>query len=176
MNQGIELEREYTFLAAKLPDEIANATPTRLVDIYIPESPDIHSHLRLRRKNDDYVITKKAPVQEGDASTQLETTIKLDLNEYTALSTVSNKRVVKDRYAVVINGFPAEVDVFLEGLQGLVLIDFEFADDDERARFIAPDVCLADVTQEHFTAGGLLAGRQYADIAEDLKRFSYQAL
>ena len=171
-----ELELEYTFLASELPQEIEGISPKRLVDIYIPDSATAHSHLRLRQKGTTYELTKKVPVNEGDASAQIETTIQLDASEFEAISKVSQKRVVKDRYVVDINGFPAEVDVFRDNLEGLVLIDFEFTSEEERAKFIKPEVCLADVTQEDFIAGGLLAGRTYSDITNDLDRFDYMAL
>lgn len=176
MTENQELELEYTFLASELPKEIEGVSPKRLVDIYIPESGTDHPRLRLRQKGNTYEITKKTPVNEGDASTQIETTIKLDAHEFVALSSTSQKSVVKDRYVADINGYPAEVDVFREGLEGLVLIDFEFSSEDERAKFIKPEVCLADVTQEDFIAGGLLAGKTYADISDDLNRFNYKPL
>ena len=53
-----ELELELTFLAKGLPPEIESTSPTRIVDIYIPDTPS-HSHLRLRQKGDKYEITKK---------------------------------------------------------------------------------------------------------------------
>lgn len=58
MNQ--ELELELTFLAKKLPEGIRAIAPTRIVDIYIPDTPE-HSHLRLRQKGEKYEITKKCP-------------------------------------------------------------------------------------------------------------------
>ena len=170
-----ELELEYTFLASELPKEIANQTPKRLVDIYIPETSN-HPRLRLRQKGDSYEITKKTPVNEGDASSQIETTIILSPDEFESLSSASTKRVVKDRYAVTIDGFLAEVDVFMEDLAGLVLIDFEFSSEDERNNFAPPQVCLADVTQEDFIAGGMLAGKSYVDIESELNRFGYKSL
>lgn len=176
MIENQELELEYTFLASELPKEIEGISPTRLVDIYIPESGANHSCLRLRQKGNTYEITKKSPMTAGDASTQLETTIKLDANEFVALSSTSKKRIVKDRYVTDINGFPAEVDIFRGELEGLVLIDFEFLNEEERSQFIKPDVCLADVTQEDFIAGGLLAGKAYDDISDDLKLFNYEPL
>lgn len=176
MTPNQELELEYTFLASELPIEIEGIAPKRLVDIYIPDSATEHPRLRLRQKGTAYELTKKIPVNEGDASAQIETTIQLDAPEFEAISQVSQKRVVKDRYVVNINGFPAEVDVFLEKLEGLVLIDFEFSSEAERAEFVKPEVCLADVTQEDCIAGGLLAGKAYADIADELERFNYKAL
>ncbi len=176
MTPNQELELEYTFLAKELPTEIAGITPKRLVDVYVPDSETQHPRLRLRQKGDTYEITKKVPVNDGDASAQIETTINLDQDEFEALIQVSQKRVVKDRYNVQINGFPAEVDVFLEKLEGLVLIDFEFSSEESRRAFVKPDVCLADVTQEDFIAGGLLAGKQYGDIQSNLDGFNYVKL
>lgn len=174
MNQAIELE--LTFLAKRITSEIEGVTPTRIVDIYIPDVSE-HSHLRLRQKGDQYELTKKTPIQDGDASAQLEQTIRLSQLEFEAIAVISQKRVVKDRYRVMLGNREAEVDVFRDRLQGLVVIDFEFATSAEKARFVAPaDVVLADITQEDFIAGGLLAGKSYADIEPELARFDYQRL
>lgn len=173
MNQ--ELELELTFLAKELPEGIKTVTPTRIVDIYIPDMPK-HSYLRLRQKGEKYEITKKTPVTEGDASEQIEQTIPLTKEEFIALSSCSKKRVVKDRYNVKIGDSVAEIDVFVDELKGLVLMDFEFSTVDEKSAFKIPSVALADVTQEDFIAGGLLAGKTYDEIAPELKRFNYRRM
>ena len=170
-----QLERERTFLAKELPQEIKTAEPTRIVDIYIPDTP-AHSRLRLRKNGDTYQITKKTPTTADDASEHIEQTISLTKDEFVALSGCSAKRVAKDRYRVVINGAPAEVDVFTEDLAGLVLIDFEFSTEAEKDDFTPPSIALADVTQEDFIAGGLLAGKAYSAIAPELARFCYKKL
>lgn len=173
MNQ--ELELELTFLAKSLPKGIEKAKPTRIVDIYIPDAPE-HSHLRLRQKGEKYEMTKKTPVVEGNASEQIEQTIPLTEEEFTALSSCSKKRVAKDRYKMPVDGKMAEIDVFVDGLKGLVLIDFEFDTVNEKSAFRMPSVTLADVTQEDFIAGGLLAGKTYDDIASELERFNYKKI
>ena len=171
-----ELELELTYLAKGLPVELTGTTPVRLVDVYIPKDPTVHSRLRLRQKGDRYEATKKVPVNSDDASAQVEHTIPLEKLEFDALAPVSDKRIEKDRYNVSLNGFPAEVDVFQGLLKGLVLIDFEFSTEEEKDSFVAPEQCLADVTQEDFIAGGQLAGRSYEDIRPDLDRFNYTPL
>lgn len=176
MSTPTEIELELTYLAAKLPDELQDAEPKRLMDVYVPESGVDHARLRIRQKGSKYEITKKVPVREGDASAHTEMTIPLDENEFTALMSVSNKRIIKDRYNVDIDGHPAEVDVFREELSGLILIDFEFPSEADKAAFIQPSVALVDVTQENFIAGGLLAGKTYQDIEPELQRFNYKAL
>ena len=170
-----ELELELTFLAKELPDDIKTVKPTRITDIYIPDTPE-HSHLRLRQKGERYEITKKLPVAEGNASEQIEQTIPLTKDEFIAMSSCSKKRVVKDRYNIEIEGKMAELDVFVDGLKGLVLMDFEFNAVQEKSVFKMPGLALADVTQEEFIAGGLLAGKTYNDISSELKRFNYKRL
>lgn len=170
-----ELELELTFLAKELPAEIKAMEPTHIVDVYVPDTPE-HSHLRLRQKGEKYEITKKMPVIEGNASEQIEQTIPLTKEEFTALCTCSKKRVAKDRYKIEIEGKMAEIDVFTDELEGLVLIDFEFNTVDEKAAFETPSMALADVTQEDFIAGGLLAGKTYNDIASELERFNYKRI
>lgn len=169
-----ELELERTFLAKELPKEIEGADFVEIVDVYIPDGPE-HSHLRLRKKGDKCSITKKMPLGD-DVSEMMEHTIELDKAEYDALAGCSKKRVVKKRYYAKIDGFDAEVDVFEEGLRGLVLVDFEFSDVDEKNKFVTPKSLLADVTPEEFIAGGMLAGKNYDDIAEDLDRYGYKKI
>ena len=175
-SQISEVELELTYLAAKIPIELTGSKPERLIDIYVPDSGVDHARLRLRKKGNVFQITKKQPINEGDASAHNEMTIPLDEKEFEALSTSSTKQIVKDRYNVVINGSPAEVDVFLNDLAGLVLIDFEFASEADKQAFSPTDICLADVTQENFIAGGLLAGKTYSDIESDLEKFGYKPL
>lgn len=168
-----DLELELTYLAREIPSGVQGSEPTRLVDIYIPADPDIHSRLRLRQKDDSYEATKKIPLSEDDVSSQIEYTIPLEQLEFDALSTVSDKRVVKDRYNITIDGVAAEVDVFRGILEGLVVIDFEFDSELAKESFTPPTECLADVTQEDFIAGGNLAGKSYSDIEHELERFGY---
>lgn len=173
MNQ--EIEFELTYLAKEIPKEIKEVNPVRIMDVYIPDSLE-QSHLRLRQKGDVFEITKKNPINEGDASAQIEQTIQLSKEEFNALVVCSQKRVVKDRYKVKIDGKIAEVDVFSGNLKGLILLDFEFETQEEKENFIAPEVVLCDVTQEDFIAGGLLAGKNYDDISLELAKFNYKKL
>lgn len=169
------LERELTFLASSLPPELDGVRPKRLVDVYVPEDPRVHPRLRLRKKGESYELTKKLPAIAGDASQHNEETIELDFAEFEALST-SSRRVEKDRYEVTLDGYRAEVDIFRGALAGLVLLDFEFDSQADLESFVPPSCCGVEVTQEEFIAGGLLAGRTYADIERELERFSYRPL
>ncbi len=137
---------------------------------------DVQSRLRLRKEANLLLITKKALLDDKDAPAQAEYSIPLGIKEFDILAPVSQKCIEKNWYSVSIEGHGAEVDIFLGALSGLVLIDFEFSTEQDKLNFIAPDCCLADVTQEDFIAGGNLAGRSYSDIAPDLDRFGYTAI
>lgn len=176
LETATSLELERRFLARRIPEQIQGIKPVYMEDTYIPEDLSVHAHLRLRDKDGLYVVTKKFDVPGSDASAHVEHTIKLDESEYLALQQASSRRVIKNRYPTVIDGNGAEVDVFGGVLTGLVLIDFEFSDSDAMAAFTQPDCCLADVTQEEFLAGGMLAGKTYADLTPQLEMLGYLPL
>ena len=170
-----ELELEKTYLARHLPEGLSGCEYKELLDIYVPESVE-HPRLRIRQKGSKYEITKKTPLVKGDASQHTEQTISLEEAEFKALAQVKSKKVYKSRYFYKYNGFTAEIDVFRDGLEGLVLVDFEFSTVEEMKEFKIPDFCLADVTQEEFLAGGMLCGKNYSDIEDKLSRFGYKKI
>lgn len=166
-------ELELTYLAKTLPTGLVSAEKKEMLDIYIPTSSD-HPTLRIRKNGDKHEITKKQPIVEGDASRQLETTIKLTPAEFADLSQLPGKRIQKTRYLYQENNINYEIDVFRGDLTGLVLVDVEFATVQEKSAFVPPAWCLVEVTQEKFLAGGMLCGKKYSDIEQDLAKFGYQ--
>lgn len=107
----------------------------------------------------------------------LETTIPLRKEEFKEFEKeVEGKRVVKTRFEIEINGKISEIDVFRENLEGLVVIDFEFENKEEKDAFKMPDFCVVNITNEEFTAGGIICGKKYSDIEENLNRFNYKKL
>lgn len=168
-----ELER--TFLARYLPDDLNTSPSDEVTDTYIPASAT-HPILRLRKTNDRYELTKKKPIQNGDASRQTEETISLSHEEYDALSELPGKHLRKVRYRYPHGGLVYEFDIFQDELAGLVLVDVEFETEAKKDRFSPPDFCLADVTQETFLAGGMLSGKRYVNIEATLKKFGYKRI
>ncbi len=169
------IELEKTYLAKELPSGLENCEHKEIIDIYLPKESK-HPVLRLRKNGDKYEITKKKPVEEGDSSKQLEQTIILDKNEFEALQKIPGKRVAKERYLYPYKDVVAEIDVFKEDLQGLVVVDVEFDKEDKKDNFQMPEFCLLDVTQEKFLAGGMLCGKKYQDIEADLEKLGYSKL
>ena len=171
----MEIELEKTFLLKKTPENLKDCKSIEIFDIYIPQSAH-HPILRIRKRGDVFEMTKKSPIDLNDSSEQSEETILLTKEEFSDFLKLDGKRVRKIRYYYPLNNKRAEIDVFLDDLEGLVLLDVEFSSNEEKASFIMPDLCLADVTQEEFLAGGFLAGKKYLDIQSFLDKYDYKKL
>lgn len=170
------IELEKTYLLKFLPEGLRDSKSKEIIDVYLPKN-SVHPKLRLRKNGNKFELTKKTPVQDGDASRQTEQTIVLSEEEFNDLnSQLDGKRIHKIRYYYNYNGRTAEIDVFQDDLQGLILVDVEFDNLSERDGFAIPDFCLAEVTQELFIAGGMLCGKNYTDIEGDLEKFNYKSL
>ena len=169
------IELEKTYLAKSFPEGLENARSMEIIDIYIPKE-ERHPTLRIRKLGEKFEITKKYPATEGDSSEQHEHTINLSAREFEALSKIEGKKERKIRYYFEWNGKTAEIDVFKDALEGLVLVDFEFESAEEKQKFRMPDFCLAEVTQEEFIAGGMLCGKSYKDIEKEISKFNYRKL
>lgn len=169
-------ENELTYLAAAIP-ELAKCERHHLCDVYFPSSVE-HPTLRIRDKDGEHMITKKVLVDPNDASIQREQNIPLNVNEFKALACGDGRELEKTRYLYPYKGRIAEVDIFGGSLTGLVLVEFEFETPEEKEKFAQtmPPFCLADVTQEDFIAGGMLAGKSYTDLTDKLEQFGYQPL
>ncbi len=166
-------EFELTYLIKELPAGFEHAASKEMLDIYIPSSSE-HPGLRIRKNGKKYEITKKEPVKEGDSSHMIETTIPLTEAEYTELAQLPGKRVGKTRLYYTENSVDYEIDVFRGDLEGLILVDVEFDSLEKKSTFVPPTWCLADLTQEKFIAGGMLCGKTYADIEDQLQKYNYK--
>lgn len=168
-------EIELTYLAKTLPPDLESAPHKEMLDIYIPASAE-HPDLRIRKVGEKCEMTKKRPIKDGDASHQMENTIPLTKEEHEELSQIKGKRTRKTRYYYEEDGVRYEIDVFRDDLAGLVLVDIEFESLEKKAAFRPPAWCLAEVTQEKFLAGGMVCGKQYADLESQLNRFNYKKI
>ena len=173
---GVMVEYEFTYLARFLPPGVETWPTLQLVDVYVPEDIDVHPRVRLRQRDREYEFTKKLPTEGSDASSHSEISVALTEVEFLALTDGKARRVEKSRCWGVIDGYRLEVDIFKGRLKGLVLIEVEFPNRNAMRKFSMPTFCLADVTQEDFIAGGLLAGRSFGDIADKLKEYGYEKI
>lgn len=169
-------EIERTYLVKELPLGVKSSPYKEIVDIYMPNAAG-HSTLRIRKAGEKYEITKKEPIHGADSSHQLESSISLTAEEFGELSVLEGMRIRKKRYYYQENGTNYEIDIFQDGLSGLVLADIEFDSLNKKVAFTPPAWCLAEVTQEKFLAGGMLCGKvKYADIEAKLGKFGYNRI
>lgn len=169
----MEIELERTFLLKNIPVDLKALKSMEVFDIYLPEAA-LHPILRVRKKGNKFEITKKHPLEGTDSSRQSEEIIPLTEEEFLEFARLKGKRVRKLRHYYSIGGDMAEIDVFQDDLKGLILVDFEFKTREDENDFMMPDFCLAEVTQEKFTAGGILAGKKYEDLEEELGKYGYK--
>jgi CYTH domain-containing protein len=173
---AIEDEFERTFLAKFIPEGLEKCEFVELEDNYIPKDSN-HPILRIRKKGDKTVITKKYKKKEGDASIMIEETIPLTPEEYNFINQLEGKKFSKKRYSYEYEeGKFCEVDVYQDKLKGLVVIDFEFNNVEEKDSFEMPNFCLVEVTNEEFLAGGMLCGKSYEDLKIHLEKFNYKKI
>lgn len=170
-----EIEIEKTFLAKYLPANLNKYESVDILDVYVPKKVK-NADIRIRKKNDIYTITKKILVPDQNAGTKIEENIIITGEEFKALAKSESNKLRKKRYYYPYKGNIAEIDIFTGNLKGLVLIDFEFKNHEEMNKFIIPDFCLADVTEEIDIAGGVLCHSNFSILKRMLDRFSYKKI
>ncbi len=166
------LEFERLFLAKRLPEGLEKCKNKEVVDIYLPHDSH-HPVLRIRKNGDKYEMTKKEVVSTGVFSEQ---TIVLSPEEFNSLAKIQGKFLHKIRYFYPHENRTLEIGVFQGALKGLVLIDVEFASEEDMKNFIMPGFFLAEVKNKEFLAGGMLCGKSYADIEPFLNQLGYKRI
>lgn len=170
-----ELELERIFLPRALPEDLHEARHRTIDDLYVPLT-EPHPVIRIRAADGKYELTKKSLPLKGNNTARTEETISLSESEYRAFSSISGKRLIKTRYYYEKNGREYEFGVYGGDLEGLVLIDVEFASLEEVAQFQPPDFLGQEVTDIKFLRGGELAGKSYSDIEARLTELGYSRI
>ena len=134
----MEIERKY--LVRKLPENLEQYNKKKIAQGYLCTEPVV----RIRRSNDDYYMTYK-----GDGRmVREEYNLPLTQEAYEHLRPkIDGLLIAKTRYLIPLdNKLTAELDVFEEDLNGLVIVEVEFNTVEEANAFHAPDWFGEDVT------------------------------
>lgn len=134
----MEIERKY--LVRKLPENLKQYNKKKIAQGYLCTEPVV----RIRRSNDDYYMTYK-----GDGlMVREEYNLPLTQEAYEHLRPkIDGLLIAKTRYLIPLdNKLTAELDVFEEDLNGLVIVEVEFNTIEEANAFHAPDWFGEDVT------------------------------
>lgn len=134
----MEIERKY--LVRKLPENLEQYNKKKIAQGYLCTEPVV----RIRHSNDDYYMTYK-----GDGlMVREEYNLPLTQEAYEHLRPkIDGLLIAKTRYLIPLdNKLTAELDVFEEDLNGLVIVEVEFNTVEEANVFHAPDWFGEDVT------------------------------
>ncbi len=144
----MEIERKYRITEPELPFSI-EAYPVRHIEQgYLCTEPVV----RIRRDNDDYFLTYKSK----GLMVREEYNLPLDPKAYEHLKPKADGRIIsKNRYVIPLQefvtdslyaGLNIELDIFLDDLEGLILAEVEFPDEETALAFTAPAWFGEDVT------------------------------
>lgn len=113
------------------------------------------AEVRLRKAGERLLLTAK----RGQGEVREEVEIEVGADQFGALWPLTEgQRLRKTRYLVPLgDGLDAEVDVFADGLEGLVTAEVEFESEEQSRTFQAPSWLGQEVTDEHRYANQTLA-------------------
>lgn len=144
------MEIERRFLVKNIPDNIENYEKQNITQGYISTSPVI----RLRKNNDSFYLTCKGKgllVRD-----EWETAITKEQFD-TLWFKVDGNKINKTRYKIPLNNHVAELDIYLDHLDGLVTVEVEFATVEDSKIFIAPDWFYKELTLDERYTNAYLA-------------------
>ena len=147
---GVEIERK--FLVARKPEPLPEGEP--LEQGYLAVAPD-GTEVRIRRRAGHSTLT----VKSGPAHVRVEEEIEIDDRRFEALwALTEGRRVAKTRHLVPLgDDLTAELDVYAEALDGLLVAEVEFASSEASDAFAPPDWLGTEVTGDARYANQSLA-------------------
>jgi CYTH domain-containing protein len=136
----MEIERKYAI--DKFPSDLTQYQYKKIEQGYLCHKPIV----RIRKSNENYILTYKSKIglEENvhtSAIVNQEVELPLTKEAYQTLRSKTEGNIIyKTRYLVPLNdGLMAEIDIFEQQLQGLVIVEVEFADEKSADKFIKPD-------------------------------------
>lgn len=135
----MEIERK--FLIKDLPKDLTSYPCSQIEQAYLNENPV----LRIRRKDDDYILTYKS---KGMMARE-ESEFPLTKEAYEHLRTKADGKIIsKTRYFIPLAPHTIELDVFHGDMESLIMAEVEFASIEEANVFLPPDWFGQDVTMD----------------------------
>ena len=133
----MEIERK--FLPPVIPENL-NEYPFHLIEqAYLCTHPVV----RIRRQDDDYILTYKG----GGKLIREEYNLPLNAKAYEHLKTKADGNIIrKRRYKIPLPPYTVELDVFEEPFNDMAMAEVEFPTAEEAASFVPPAWLGEDVT------------------------------
>lgn len=130
------MEIEKKFLITQLPEDLTRYDVWEIEQCYLCTSPTI----RIRRKNDSYILTYKNHVPtEASLCVADEKELPLTAEAFEHLKEKCDGRpIIKTRYRIPYQQWIIELDVFHEDYEGFYLAEVEFSSLEESKTFQPP--------------------------------------
>ena len=138
---GEPLEIERKFLVSSLPEDLEKYPHSELIQAYINASPVI----RIRKDRDRCELTVKGSGLLSHEELNLPLTEEAYLH---LLEKHEGKVIEKTRYRIPFGDLTIELDLFHGFLEGKILAEVEFPDEDAALSFIPPGWFKEDVTYD----------------------------
>ena len=140
------MEIEKKFLVNELPVNLSKYEIWEIEQCYLCTAPTI----RIRKKNDSYILTYKNHVPSADAlCVAEETELPLTKKAFEHLKKKCDGRCIqKSRYRIPYEKWVIELDVFHGDYEGFHLAEVEFPSEEAALAFPVPDWFTCEVTYE----------------------------
>lgn len=152
----MEIERKFLILTDKMPLERILSYPHQTLEqAYLCTSPVV----RVRREDDTFYLTYK----NGGTLAHEEYNLPLDAASYTHLLAKADGNIIrKKRYLIPLSdGLTAELDIFEEAFEGLLLAEVEFPSVDDAEAFCPPEWFGEDVTYDKRFHNSYMSGHSW---------------
>lgn len=153
----MEIEKKYRI--RQMPLGLDKFEKKEIEQGYLCNEPVV----RIRKSNDDYYMTYKSRLNikadEGNALCCEEVELPLTKEAFDHLKEkVDNNLIRKIRYIIPLaDNLKAELDIFLNKLDGLTMVEVEFPDEETAGAFMPPDWFGEDVTFDNRFKNNYLA-------------------
>lgn len=144
------MEIEKKFFVKQMPQNIEKYSKKEIEQGYLLLEDPV---LRVRKSNDNYLLTYKSikgiPQDMMDIALSAQE-VELPISKeayYHLLNKVDYNIIKKTRYIIPLdNNLIAELDIFHDKLEGLIIVEVEFPDKNRAKDFISPDWFGQEVT------------------------------
>jgi CYTH domain-containing protein len=153
----IFMEIEQKFLVKYLPENLHQYECHRIEQAYLCSGITI----RIRKIDEQYIFTYKKPqISKNLVNINEEIELYLDQKSYDHLSLKKDGFIVKKRrYIIPLQlGLKAELDIFEDRLNGLVIVEVEFSSEKEIFSFAKPDWFGENVSKRQEYTNSYLSG------------------
>ncbi len=150
--QKLEIELEKGWLVKELPKDLRKHKTVAITQAYLENYTDDSGRkvkdARVRKTGDNFEFTVKYFAGDEKETGQLiEKNKKITKEAYVELIKQATKKITKERiYYPLENGLVAEVDIYQNNLQGLVVTEVEFPSIKKEQEFKKPDWLGKEVT------------------------------